>query len=116
MADFITNTRPIVEQDLVKTPPISSPVVDLTREEPSTSNLVPKMERSASYKRRRDQNNKACRESRKKRKIKESETEMKAKDLEVENEGLRKQIACLEKEVEEARVLVLKQMSGRPKR
>ena len=115
MADFISNSDPVAEGKLEESP-VSSPVVDLTKEEPSTSQSVPKMERTASYKKRRDQNNKACRESRKKRKLKQTETEMKAKELELENEELRTKIARLEKDVEEVRVLVLKQMSRQPKR
>ena len=115
MQDFIESTKSLQKKAI--TPPLSPhPVVDLTVEQPCTSEIVPKMKRTASYKRRRDQNNKACRESRKKRKIRQCETEKKVSDLEVENEELKVEISRLEKEVEEVRVLVLQKMSGRPKR
>ena len=101
--------KPSVKPQTSAAPSSSVSEVIIVEDEPS---CTPKMKRTASYKRRRVQNNKACRESRKKRKIKLTETEEKAKQLEVENEGMRIQIKDLEREVEEVRAMVLARMSA----
>ena len=87
-------------------------VVDLTESVPSP----PKLVRTTSYKRKRDRNNQACRESRKKRKVKQTEAEEKVKDLTKENEDLREQIKRLEKEVKFSNELLVSKITANMKK
>ncbi|XP_078483891.1 transcription factor protein isoform X2 [Ciona intestinalis] len=80
------------------------PVVDLT-DAPSTSGVK--------VTRKRDRNNAACRESRKKKKMKLVEAEIEVVRLVEDNEVQRLKIAQLEVEVKETKALLLSKMTGK---
>jgi len=103
------NTSPKLSNETVTATPAKI-VVDLTEEEPCTSSSVPKLVKTPSYIRKRNQNNRACRESRRKRKAERDEAEQKAKFLAQDNEDMKKKIQELEVEVKQTRALLISRM------
>nr|XP_018672756.1 transcription factor protein isoform X2 [Ciona intestinalis] len=102
---YSSQTLTIVENPVEEVLAVKpDPVVDLT-DAPSTSGVK--------VSRKRDRNNAACRESRKKKKMKLVEAEMEVVRLVEDNEVQRLKIARLEVEVKETKALLLSKMTGK---
>ena len=110
-AVFPVPTSNSVESTVLVTP--VHVVVNLSGNVSSTStDTAPKMKRTASYIKKRMQNNRACRESRKKRKTERDEAEIKVKTLTEENAAMRIEIEQLIKEVKETRSRLVARMTA----